>query len=282
LQEVDGIEVKFSEYGDIGPRNKAVLNLMRLNVLRLLENTQEFERVSKETFELSLNCHLDKQIQQIITSFLQVVSLPENDLNRLLEFLRSSRCKLSEELSNVLIFQFNIHNNLFTFGKKFFEDIGSKKYYRFVLDIENKKYDEALSFLKKNMHLTFIMASTLKGFPKLRKSIIENLPDDGNVQKEKLLLLLNFDEKDFDEAFDILKTLNLSTLNYFECQPILQIVKQKKAWDFEIIIIEKLLEKETYPKQIINLKLELFNALLNLRKYRELIDIGENILKEYL
>jgi tetratricopeptide (TPR) repeat protein len=281
LQEIDEIEIKFSEHGDIGPRNKSVLNAIRLHAFRFLENTQEYERVAQETFNLILNCHIDKQTQQILASFLQVVSLPESDLYRLLSIMSSSECKLSEVLTTALIFQFNIHNKLFTVGKKFFEDKGSQKYYQLVVDIENGKDDEALSFLKKNMNLALIMANTLKSFPKLRKSLIESLPDDGNVQKEKLMLLLNFDEKDFDEAFEILKTLDLSTLDYFECQPIFQIVRQKKAWDFEIIIIEKLLEKESDPKQIINLKLELFHALLNLRKFRELIDLGENILKEY-
>ena len=281
LHEISEVETMFSEHGDIGPRNKAILNAMRLHVFRLIESTQEYEKIAKETFELSLSCHLDKQIQQIISSFLQIVLLPERDLNRLLEFLRNSKCKLSEDLSTVIFFQCNIHNNLFSTGKTFFENIGNKKYYQFIIAVENENEDEVLSFLKKNTHLSVIMASTLKSFPKLRKSIIENLPDDGSIQKDKLLLLLNFDEKDFDEAYEILKTLDLSALGYFECQPIFQIVKQKKAWDFEIIIIEKLLEKESDPKQIINLKLELFNALFNLRNYRELIDLGESILKEY-
>lgn len=281
LQEVDEIEVKFSEHGDIGPRNKAILNAIRLHVFRFLENTQEYEKVAQETFNLVLNCHIDMQIQQILASFLCVVSLPESDLDRLLSIISGSECKLSEDLTTALIFQFNIHNKLFTAGKKFFEDKGSQKYYQLVVDIENGKDDEALSFLEKNMHLAFIMANTLKSFPKLRKSIIDILPDNSNVQKEKLMLLLNFDEKDFDEAFEILKTLDLSTLDYFECKPVFQIVRQKKAWEFEIIIIEKLLEKEYESKQLINLKLELFHALLNLKKHRELIDLGENVLKEY-
>jgi len=281
LQEIDEVDAKFSEHGDIGPRNKAVLNALRLHAFHFLENTQKYEKVAQETLELSLNCHLDKQIQQILASFLQVVAIPATDLDRLLNFLKCSRCELSEDLSTVLIFQFNIHNNLFTVGKKFFEDKGIQKYLKLVVDIEDGKDDEVLSFFKNNINIAFIMASTLKSFPKLRKSIIENLPDDGNIQKKKLLLLLNFDEKDFDEAFEILKTLDLSTLNYFECQPIFQIVRQKKAWDFEIIIINKLLEKESDPKQIINLKLELFNALMHLQKHRELIDLGENILQEY-
>ena len=81
------------------------------------------------------------------------------------------------------------------------------------------------------------IAYTLKGFPELRKKIIENLPDDENIQKEKLWLLLNFDEKDFDEAFEILKQLDLSDLNYVECRPMLFLAQQKEAWDFEVIIL---------------------------------------------
>ena len=95
-----------------------------------------------------------------------------------------------------------------------------------------------------------------------------------------MLLLLNFDEKDFDEAFQILKKLDLSNLSYLECGPILQIVQQKKAWDFEIIILEKLLENERSEKGVFNLNAQLFNAYLNLKKFPEAINIGEQLLKK--
>ena len=42
--------------------------------------------------------------------------------------------------------------------------------------------------------------------------------------------------KDYDEAFQILQQLDLSSLNYIEGRSMLQIAQQKKAWDFEIII----------------------------------------------
>ncbi|WP_157237724.1 hypothetical protein [Desulfobacter curvatus] len=165
-------------------------------------------------------------------------------------------------------------SKIFQGAQKFLRTFVNKKMTVFSINL-------AVFYMQKTNRTLLIMASTLKSFPKLRKRIIDNLPDDINVQKDKLLLLLNFDEKDFDEAYEILTTLDLSTLGYFECQPIFQIVKKKQAWDFQIIIIEKLLEIESDPKQIINLKLELFNALLNLKKYRELIDIGVGLLKEY-
>ena len=52
LDETRKIESKFLEYGDIGPRNKAVLNFQKLSAFLVEENIGEFERISKDTFEL--------------------------------------------------------------------------------------------------------------------------------------------------------------------------------------------------------------------------------------
>ena len=48
-------------------------------------------------------------------------------------------------------------------------------------------------------------------------------------KKEKLLLLLNTDEEDYDQAFQILQQLDISNLSYVECKPMLRIAQQKKS-----------------------------------------------------
>lgn len=282
LEETEKVESKFFEYGDIGARNKAILNVKKLNAFLIQENFLKFERVSQETFKLSISCYLDKQIEQILTGVLQFVLLSDNDLNQLLEYFKNSKKTISDELSKVLIFQFNIRDSLFTVGKKFFKEISKQKYLDFIIDLENKNHEKILELLKNDIQFAVTIVNTLKNFPDLRKKIIENLPDDKNIQKEKLLLLLNFDEKDFDEAFKILKQLDLSNLSYLECRPILQIIHKKEAWDFEIIVLRKLLKKERSEKEKFNLKLQLFNAYLNLKKYPEVIDLGEQLLQEDL
>ncbi|MCG2699640.1 hypothetical protein L6274_01080 [Candidatus Parcubacteria bacterium] len=279
LEEIKKVEDKFFGFGDIGARNRVILNIKKLNALRVLENLPEFEKNSKETFELSISCYFDKQIEQIITIVLQFVSLPEDELNKLLEYIKNSKKEISDELSKVLIFQFNIRGNLLTDGKKFFTEITNKKYSTFIENLENKDYKEILDFLKNDISFAVTIANTLKKFPELRKLIIESLPNDENIQKEKLLLLLNFDEEDFNEAFNILKTLNLSELSYLECKPILQIIQQKNAWDFEVIILQKLIAKEVDEKQKFNLRLQLFNAHFSLKQYPEVIEIGKELLE---
>lgn len=280
LSEIIKVENKFSEFGEIGARFKAILNIRKMNALNIQENLLELEKISKETFELSITCHFDIQIEQILTGILQYSPLSNNDINKLLVYLKSTENEISDELSKALIFQFKFKDNLFTVGTTFFKDIGNQKYSDFIINLENEDYDKISKFLENDKYFAVILANSLKDLPDLRKKIIENLPDDINIQKDKLFLLLNFDEKDFDQAFNLLKQMDLSGLNYFECGAILQIVHQKKAWDFEIIILEKLLQKEINEKRKFDLKVQLFNALLNLKKYQEVVNIGIQLLQE--
>ena len=122
----------------------------------------------------------------------------------------------------------------------------------------------------------------MKNFPNLRKKIIQNLPGDEKILKEKLLLELNYDEGNIDDAFGILQKIDLSSLDYFESIIASKIAEKKKAWDFQIIILEKLLEKEKDEKNIFHLNLQLFNAKYNLKDYLDVIKIGAELLEKDL
>ncbi len=280
LEEIQKVEGKFNEFGDIGSRNKALLNVKKLNALWTQEKLSEFEKVAQKTFNILMSCYFNKPTQQMIAHILQFVLQPNSDLFKLLEHIKISNKNLIDDLSKQLISQLNIRNKLFTDGKEFFREIENKKFYDFIDEIDNENDEKVLQFLKSDTRFAIAIANTLKTKPGLRKKIIHSLPDEPNIQKEKLLLLLNFDENDYDEAFRILNKIDLSDLNYFECKPILHIIHKKQAWDFEIIVLKKLLEKETNKTEILNLKLQLFDSYLRLKKYVEAIDIGENLLRE--
>ena len=280
LEEITNVESTLFEYENITARNKAILNVIKLHVLRIQENFPEFEKISKETFEFATSCYFDKQIEQIIVGILQLVSLPDDDLNKLLVYLKNAERAISDELSKVLIFQFNIRDTLFTDGEKFFNETSNQVYCDFISNLKNKHHQKVLKFLEEDIQFAVTIAHTLRNTPDLREKIINKLPDDIHIQKEKLLLLLSFDEKDFDKAFNILKQLDLSNLNYLECKPILQIIQHKKAWDFEIIVLNKLLEKEKNKEEVFSLKLQLLNANIGLNKYAEVINLGTQLLKE--
>lgn len=283
LEEIEKVEENFLTLGDIGVRIKAVLNIMKRNVFLKQEDFSTFEKIfqiSQETLELTLECYFNKQIDQIVTSLLTFFLPSEKNFEKLLRYLEEVEKEISDELAKVIIFQFSNRNSLLKEGKKFFNRINKQKYLNFIIDIESKNDENVLKFLKNDIQFAVTIASTLKNFPSLRKKIIQNLPDDKKIQKEKLLLLLNYDEKNFDDAFYMLKKLDLSNLSYHECIPTLKIAQEKKAWDFEIIILEKLLENEKNKKNIFYLKSELFHANFNLKKYLEMIKIGEELLEE--
>jgi hypothetical protein len=279
LKEIEKVEELFFAFGDIGARNKAILDVKKLNALHELEDFPNFEKISKETFELSLNCFFNKQIEIIITIVLQFVSIPDDDLNQLIQYINNSHKDISDELSKVLVAQFNLKETLLSDGKAFFTEIDNQKFLGFIKSIEEDNCEEVLAFLKGDIQFAVIIANTLKKFPELRKQIIENLPNDENIQKEKLKLLLDYDEEDFDEAYSILKTLDLSELSYLECKPILHICQQKNAWDFEALILQRLIGKEEDKKQVTNLKIQLFNAHDKLKQYPEVIEIGTELLE---
>jgi len=284
LEETEGIKEKFSEYGDIGPRNKAILNFKKLNALyiHIQENFSEFEKVAEETFKLALTCYFDKQIEQIFTGLLMFVFLPDNDFNRLLEYLKQSKKGISDELSRVIILQFSRKSKLFTEGKKYFAQINNDKHLDFINALESENFEKISNFLKDDIRFAINIAMTLKNLPNLSRKIIEILPEDKNIQKDKYLAYIYFSEKNYDKAFEILKDVDLENLDYFECKHIFKIAQEKKAWDFEVIILEKILEKEKDKKEIFNFKIQLFNAYLNLRKYPEVIRIGEELLEQDL
>lgn len=280
LEKTEAVEKKFLDYGDIGARNKSHLNVIKLDAFLVQDNIREFELVVKDTFELAINCYFDKRIELIFVGILQFVELPDNELNKLVVYLRASRNRISDDFVKVLIAQFNTRDTLFTDGKKFFGELNYPKYVEFINNLEDKNYKKILDFLKEDIPFAVTVVNTLKSQPDLRKGIIEGLPDEKNIQKEKLRLLVNFDEQDYDRAFEILKQLDLSSLNYIECRPMLYSAQQNQAWDFEVIILEKLLEKEKNEKEIFNLKFRLLHAYLNLRKFSAVMEIGEQLLDE--
>ncbi len=282
LSEIVNIEKIFGEYGDIGKRNKSILNIKKINIFRLLEDANNFFRYSDETFDLLLECYFDNQIDKLLFNLLMSVQLPKKDFDRLIQFLNSSKHSISDELSNIIIRHFDPSSNLFTVGKEFFNNKNKKKYINLINNLENKNFKLIIDELTNDLDLALSLATSPKSNPILREKIIEMLPDDAVYKKEKLLLLLNYEEKNYEKAFEILKIIDLSNLNYFECIPILNIAHKKEAWDFEIVILNKLLDKEQNKDNINNLKLKLFNANDRLDRYPEIIRIGIELLEEDL
>ncbi len=278
LSEIEVIEQKVSEWGTLNIRSQALINYRKLSVFRIQENVPEFEKLSKEIFELLMQCYFDHLIDILLVNLLMFIELTPKDLERLLQYLQKAEKAIPDDLAKTIVFQFIAKKTLFTDGKSFFEATKNEGILDFINNLENKEYDKVWVYLKDDFKFAVGMANMAKEYPDLRKIIIENLPNDGCIEKDKLSLLLNYDEKNFNEAFELLKGFDLSNLSYFECRPFLEIAQEKKAWNFVIKIIEKLLQYDNDKRDTLQLNLQLFTANLNLGRFPTVIQIGEEIL----
>ncbi len=280
LGEIDAVEKMASEWGYTRPRNRALLNARRSNVLQLQGDVPGLLDLSQDNFELLLACHFDHLVDRLITSMMTFIRLPPEDLKKLLGFLKASTKPLSDDLVKVLVLQFLFQETLPSEGKSFFQDIGRADAVVFIDALAANDTDGVFSFIGDNLQFAIGIANTLKKQSDLRKKIIEHLPDDKGIEKDKLMLLFNFEKGDIDEAFEILKGMDLSKLGYFECKPLLEVAQAKEAWEFVVRIIEKLLTQEKDSRAILQANLQLFTAYLKLEKYIEAINIGTSILSD--
>lgn len=278
LNEIEDFEKQFIKGSEISLRNQAIIKYRKFNIFNLLENLPEVEKNAKECFALLMRCHFDNLIGQLLTGLLTFVELPSEDFLKLLDHLKITKNEISNDLIKRIIFQYVLKKSLFIDGVNFFKVIKKKNVLKFIEDLKNRNYDNVLQFISNDVVFAVELASTPQQFPGLQMKIIESLPNNKNKIKEKLLLLLNYNEGNIDEAFNILKKLNLSNLGYLESRQVLKVAQQKKAWDFVIRLLENLLKFEQNNKNILNLKLELFTANFNLEKFKEVIKMGRSIL----
>lgn len=279
FNKIEEVEKIYFDFNELRVRSQASLLLKKMKVYRVQENLVGYEKLSNEIFRLILKCYFDNHTENMLVSLLWGIYLPKDDFEDLISYLEQTKIKLSDQLSQLLIIQFTLHEILLDEGKTFFNKNNNKKYYDFIYAIETHDYPLVLEFLKDNVHFAIAFADSLRGLPELRKLIIDDLPDDIDKTKEKLLLLYYFDANDLDNALNTLREIDISCLNYVECKTIIKIVQKIEAWDLEIPIIKKLLDYEQNDKIRLNLRLRLFQAHFNLKNYLDVIPLGNELLK---
>jgi len=281
LKEIDKVEDLFNVESYCNSRSKSMLNFLKLDIYRVLEDNLNFLELCKKIFELLLSCNFDIPTEQILTSILMQIHIHDDDLNRLESYLLKSWTKeISDQLAKALILQYNFRATLFSAGINFFKQKNKLKFVSFIEDIQNANFENVIAFIIDDIPFSALFANSASSMPELRKKIIEILPNDKNIQKDKLLLLLNYDEGNFDQALNFLRKLNLSELNHQECLLAMKVAQKKEAWDFLQVILNKLLEEEKDENNRFHINLQLFNATSHLEQYHEIISLGIELIKQ--
>lgn len=274
---IDELQLKAKHWGELSLRNLVFLNLRKINIFFLQENIEMYKLV-KENVNIITECYFDTFIDDYLLGTIINVDLPPNDFNKIIDYLLKAEKKLSNELAKAIFIQFNLKCNLLIEGKYFFETKNNQFIINLLDHIENNTYEEMWLLLKDDIKFALQLGYKAIQFPKLRTMIIKNLPNDENIDKEKLKFFHYFNEKNYNEAFEIIKTFDINYLTNYELNQVLIVAKEKQAWDYVVKVIEKLLQFKANLETQLNLKLNLFSANLNLGRYSEAIYIGENIL----
>jgi predicted transcriptional regulator len=276
--EIEYIEKKVNEWGEITPRTKAVLNLKRADLFFARQNIQEIDKIAEPTFQSLLNCHFDSSIDGLLVAFLTRLKLSQDALDQLSKYLEKAEKPISKDLLKMIAIQYAERGNLTNKGREFFTKVNEKAMVEFINNVKENNFDEAWKFLEPDQNFAVSIAVTLNENPDFRNIIIERLPDNEKVQKEKILFFINYKEDNIDEAFKHVKAFDFSKTSYYECKPILEIAEKKEAWDDVIILAKKLLSLEKDQRIVLQLKLQLFNANNHLNNFSEVIWIGEELL----
>jgi lipopolysaccharide biosynthesis regulator YciM len=279
LKEIENVERRFTEGGALGPRSQSLLNIRKLSMYLIKEDYPRFKDVAKATFELVLGCYLDHVTEKVIVDLTHLMEWPQADFARLQNHLKQAEKPIADSLAKVMVLQFLHKKTLFTEAKKFFDDIKKQNVLDFITAVENKNYDHVNAFLKDDLSFAVDFALAIKEPAELRMRIVESLPDDESVQKDKLFLFFYSEEGNLDKAFEILQKMDLTKLSYIECQQTVRIVQEKKAWDSAIILMEKLLSHEKDKSVALQIKLQLFWANYKLERFQEAIRIGKSVLE---
>ena len=279
LAEIASVEGKFNDGGGLNARSRSLLNVRKLRMHLLAESYQALETVTQETLGLVVGCYFDQLVEGMIVVLLQHVELPPTDFARLQEYLRRTEKPISDDLAKVVIVQFLQNKTLLTDGKAFFADIKKENVVAFINAVERDDYEAVHAFVGDDVHFNVDLALGIKHPAELRRKLVEALPDDGTVNKNRLALMLHYDAGELNEAFEIVQKLDLATLSYIESVHILRIAERKKAWDSVIVLVEKILaHHEQDAKGALQGKLQLFTANLHLERFPEVIRIGTGVL----
>lgn len=280
LQNIDMTIKKFQTWEYFSIRNMIYLNHRKLGALLTSDEFTEIERLGEDILLLILNCHFDIIIDRILSSLLKYVLLPDKQLEALLGYLRKYKDDISHDLSNSFLFQFARKGQLQTRAREFFKTLENTKAIKFIENVEKKNIEGVVEFLIQDTKFMVSMANSLTDIPDLREEIIRRLPEEKDLNIDRVWLLFYYETRQYEKAFEILKTQNLSKIEKYEFGIFLEIAHQMEAWEMELMIIEQALKLDFDEVKKIRFRLRLFSASFNLGRYSEAIEIGESLLKE--
>ncbi|CAM2066717.1 hypothetical protein SCOR_15160 [Sulfidibacter corallicola] len=268
----------FSQFGPLSPRDRVLLQY--LSIQNDLE-TRDYEQIinkSSHAISLVMKCYFDYQIAIILTKNLQVAELSKKILSELLAFLEASSFSPPLFLQKQLLLLFLSSNISMSEIKEYFINTQQRQLLSLLENIEEKRFEGALEELRNDLDFAYHLALGVKRFPEFRRYLYSKLPDLPDHPKGAISLILSVDEGCYEETLKFLQNICLDTLSYYHKNYLLKAVRDKKAWDIEIFLLEKLLGEEWDSEKLWSIKYRLIYLYYSSQQYLKVILLGEELL----
>ncbi|MDD3924647.1 MAG: tetratricopeptide repeat protein [Erysipelotrichaceae bacterium] len=273
----DTIRDKFAVTLQENPKFQVVVDFSNIQVGFSIGKIDELPRLMTECISSSFRCFLDDTISQIMVAILPDIELSDKDTEFLLDYISTNKTLTSNALLKSVLLQFLVRNDLQRvhgfFSQHKLEDMAELA--NSILEVN---IDSVCSYCQGDIQFSVSLINCLKNYPQIRRNLIERLPENDVVNKDKLLLLVEFDEGNTVEAIETLNRIDINTLNFFEYVPILRVAKANKVWEYVVSIVEAFLKHELNDKQRFQLRLDLFTAYINLKHSGKVIEVGVDLL----
>ncbi|MFA4941022.1 MAG: hypothetical protein WC582_00260 [Patescibacteria group bacterium] len=275
LSQIKEIEKEKNNWDRLHIRGRATLEFRKFYIYIIQQDGNKIISTGKGLIDLILKCSFDLDIDNFLSFLLANYRPEEKDFEKIISYL--SNKKISYDLAKILAFQFCEKGKLLTDGKNFLS-AKNEKIKNLILNIEENKESDVINFLKEDLQLMITFANCLKTNSGLRKKIIDSVPDDENIQKDRIYLLYYSDIKAYDDAFRIIQNIDFENASYLDCKISLKAVREKQAWEMEAKILERLFQLEKDERIKLSFKLDHFTACMKMEDYLEVINIGKYLL----
>lgn len=270
-----------SNYINGGLTNKKQIVLIKYRTALILyfqNHHKDSSKIIKEILELYKDLHFDSLVDTIFVDILAIFKMDYQNIAQMILYFTNSKKKISIPLAKNFFLQLLESDRITDEEINFYRNQGNEEFVKLINLLLDENYKEATQIIIQDPQFAAGVALITKSSV-LSKEILGALPDNSMISKTKLEIILENDLGNIDLAFSKLKEIDLTQINHFDAISFLGIAKRKKAWEF-VILFGEILEKEIHedlPK--VEVKLELFNANYELKRYKHAIEIGESILR---
>jgi hypothetical protein len=275
-------EVKedFHSFAGTSLRAQVIVAELERQVILGMDDVEYLRDHSEHLIGLAIQCHFDKQIEEILSSTLEQVQINDKLFDNLRRKLISVGKPIGANLRNSIVLHLNLRGISLSEARYFFDLLSNNETAKILGAIEISEYVSVIEMLSGNTPLGIILAATLKGHPSLRKKIVVEVLEETYKHKDFLLLMICIEEDDLDVAYEMIKQINLSDLNPLQLYQIEEVVHRKNAWETDVNILSILLSEEKKEIYRFTLKRKLLIAQGRLKNYKEVIKLGKELLDQ--